>query len=44
MKEMCPPGYHHNDFAATHALGQIINGLHIYIYIYIYIYKYTLNN
>ena len=18
---MCPPGYHHNDFVATHALG-----------------------
>ena len=21
MKTMCPPGYHHNGFAATHALG-----------------------
>ena len=20
MKTMCPPGYHHNGFAATHAL------------------------
>ena len=23
MKTMCPPGYHHNDFVATHALGHI---------------------
>ena len=21
MKTMCPPGYHHNSFVATHALG-----------------------
>ena len=21
MKTMCPPGYHHNDLVATHALG-----------------------
>ena len=34
MKTMCPPGYHHNGFVATHALG------HVYIYIYIYIYIY----
>ena len=27
--KMYPPGYHHNGFVATHALG------HIYIYIYI---------
>ena len=26
MKTMCPPGYYHNRFVATHALG------HIYIY------------
>ena len=32
MKTMCPPGYHHNGFVATHALGHIM-----YIYIYIYI-------
>ena len=25
MKTMCPPSYHHNSFAATHALGHIIN-------------------
>ena len=23
MKKMCPPGYHHNGFVATHALGHI---------------------
>ena len=22
MKTMCPPGYHHNGFVATHALGK----------------------
>ena len=22
MKTMCPPGYHHNGFVATHALGR----------------------
>ena len=25
MKTMCPPGYHHNGFMATHALGNTIN-------------------
>ena len=44
MKTMCPPGYHHNGFVATHALGHMMYGdvhdvhdVHIYIYIYIYI-------
>ena len=23
---MCPPGYHHNGFVATHALGQMMYG------------------
>ena len=23
MKTMCPPGYHHNGFVATHALGTV---------------------
>ena len=32
MKTMCPPGYHHNGFVGTHALGHMM-----YIYIYIYI-------
>ena len=24
MKTMCPPGYHHNTFVATHALGHMM--------------------
>ena len=24
MKTMCPPGHHHNDFVATHALGHMM--------------------
>ena len=24
MKIMCPPGYHHNGFMATHALGHMM--------------------
>ena len=31
MKTKCPPGYHHNGFVATHALGHMM-----YIYICIY--------
>ena len=37
---MCPPGYHHSDFVAAHALGHMMYGFHtehIYIYIIIYI-------
>ena len=26
MKTMCPPGYHHNGFVATHALGNMMYG------------------
>ena len=37
MKTMCPPGYHHNGFMATHALAHMM-----YIYIYIYIYMYII--
>ena len=33
MKTMCPPGYHHNGFVATHALGHMMYGYHGYIYI-----------
>ena len=38
MKTMCHPGYHHNDFVATHALGymmyrHIIHSLIHYYYI-----------
>ena len=28
MKIVCPPGYHHNDFVATHALGHMMYGYH----------------
>ena len=28
MKTMCPPGYHHNGFVATHALGHMMYGLY----------------
>ena len=26
MKTMCPPGYHHNGFVATHSLGHMMYG------------------
>ena len=26
MKTMCPPGYHHNGFVETHALGHMMYG------------------
>ena len=26
MKTMCPPGYHHNSFLATHAPGHMMYG------------------
>ena len=26
MKTMCPPGYHHNGFVATHTLGHTMYG------------------
>ena len=29
MKTMCPPGYHHNGFVATHALGHMMYGYHL---------------
>ena len=28
MKTMCPFGYHHNGFAANHALGHMMDGLY----------------
>ena len=28
IKTMCPPGYHHNGFVATHALGHMMYGSH----------------
>ena len=36
MKTMCPPGYHHNGFVATHALGHMMYGLYILL-IYLYV-------
>ena len=27
MKTLCPPGYHHNGFEATHALGHMMGTL-----------------
>ena len=33
MKTMCPPGYHHNSFMATYALGHMMYGLHDQPYI-----------
>ena len=53
MKTICPPGYHHSGFVATHALGDImythpalcvlwITSDHLYKYInYINIYTHT---
>ena len=29
MKTMCPPGYHHNGFVATDALGQMMYGFNL---------------
>ena len=29
MKIMCPPGYHHNGFVVTKALGHIVNNVAI---------------
>ena len=28
---MCPPGYHHNGFVATHALGHMMYGCTMYV-------------
>ena len=42
MKTMFPPGYHHNGFVATHALGHMMYGSCAQVYEYIYIYiRYT---
>ena len=53
MKEMCPPGYHHNGFVAAHTFGHMIYGYahnendEPYImyprHIYIYIYVFPIN-
>ena len=40
IKTMCPPGYHHNGFVATHPFGHMMY-IYMYIYIHTYIYTYT---
>ena len=30
MKTMCPPGYHHNGFVTTHALGHMMYGCQVH--------------
>ena len=30
MKTMYPPGYHHNGFVATHALGHMMYGAQVH--------------
>ena len=37
MKTMCPTGYHHNGFVATHALGHMMYGSLYGIYIYVFV-------
>ena len=41
MKTMCPPGYHHNGFVATHALGHMIYIYIMYINIHVYEHRYS---
>ena len=36
MKTMCPPGYHHNGFVATHTWAHDVHVHDVYIYIYVY--------
>ena len=38
MRTMCPTGYHHNGFVATHALGHMMYG---YMYIYVCMYMHV---
>ena len=37
MKTMSPPGYHHNSFVATHALGHTMYGYTLLYVLYIYV-------
>ena len=39
MKTMCSPGYHHNGFVATHALGHMMYIIYSILYIYWQKYK-----
>ena len=31
METMCPPGYHHNGFVETHALGHMMYGSYVHL-------------
>ena len=31
MKTICPPGYHHNGFVATHRLGHMMYGYNLLV-------------
>ena len=49
MKTMCPPGYHHNGFVATDALGHIMYDytllvMYITVHNCVYITEVILNN
>ena len=47
MKTMCPPGYHHNGFVATHALGHMnvyVGHVHTYLYMVVFISSFNLQN
>ena len=36
METMCPPGYHHNGFVATHARGHMSTYIYkLYMWLYI---------
>ena len=40
MKIVCPPSYHHNNFVATHSLGQpyiMFPSVYVYMYVYMYV-------
>ena len=44
MKTMCPPGYHHNGFVATHVLGHMMYMYTHNVYVYTYTYIHTTRN
>ena len=44
MRTMCPPGYHHNGFVATHVLGHIMYVYTHDVYVYTYTYIHTIRS
>ena len=42
MKTMCPLGYHHNGFVATHALGHLMYGFICIMHNHVYISNYQI--